>query len=60
MCVLYKELCIVFMYVYVGVNGDKNVYLGSLKDRHIHLEKHAYLSFATNQTLLGLSAVGFL
>jgi hypothetical protein len=46
--------------VYAGTNGDKCVYVGTLKDRCAHLEKHANLGHTIDHTLLGLTTVVFL
>jgi hypothetical protein len=42
------------------VTVETGTYMGLLKERCIHLEKHADLGHTTDQTLPGLSAVVFL
>jgi hypothetical protein len=46
--------------VYACASGDMNLYMGTLKDMHVHLEKHADLGCIVDQTFPCLSAVVFL
>jgi hypothetical protein len=46
--------------VYAGHNGDKCTYVGLLKERCVHLEKHANIGHKEDQTLSGLCVVVFL
>jgi hypothetical protein len=36
----YRGFRTIFMYVYTGASGDRCVYMGEMKGRHIYLENH--------------------